>query len=50
MSRSERKRGCVFFWVWAKRVEFVKWVLGLEDLAKKVWWVYGVVKMAIYKE
>lgn len=50
MSRSERKRGCVFFWVWAKRVEFVKWVLGLEDLAKKVWWVYGIVKMAIYKE
>ena len=33
----EREVVCVFFffWVWAKRVGFVKWVLGLEDLAKK---------------
>lgn len=33
----EREVVCFFFWVWAKRVGFVKWVLGLEDLAKKGW-------------
>lgn len=45
----EREVVC-FFGCGQKIVEFVKWVLGLEDLAKKVWWVYGVVEMAIYKE
>lgn len=45
----KKERLCVFLGV-GKKSGVCKVGLGLEDLAKKVWWVYGVVKMAIYKE
>ena len=55
MRSSERKRGCVnffffFFFVWAKGVGFVKWVLGVKDLAKENGGYWGLLMWRSIKE